>query len=161
MNVHILCILWISLNAYTCIYILHTFMYIYVHVHTWTYVYIKSWTCTYMSVPRSDTYILQFCHIQGGRIPDVQHGTKGGIDRQGYAQNRQFSHKYPTRSLSSSTHDLRQYWAPHGWSATMPVMVADSIRVPCSLTVTEEEVEVAEGAWGAGAVSSPTRSPPI
>jgi hypothetical protein len=44
----------------------------------------------------------------------VQHGTKGGIqvDRKGYAQNRQFSHKYP----SLSTHDLRQleYCAPHG-----------------------------------------------
>ncbi len=61
MNVYILYI-YISLNAYTCMYILHTSINIYVHVHTWTYVYINSWTCTYMSVPCSDTYIL-FCHI--------------------------------------------------------------------------------------------------
>ncbi len=31
-------------------------------VHTWKYVYINAWTCTYMSLPCSDTYIL-FCSI--------------------------------------------------------------------------------------------------
>ncbi len=59
------CVYTMIIHFIDCIYVyVHTtyILIIYVHVHTWAYVYINSWTCTYMSVPCSDTYI-PFCHI--------------------------------------------------------------------------------------------------
>ena len=44
-------------NSCTCMYMLHTLICIHERVCTCAYMYINSWTCTYMSVPCSDTYV--------------------------------------------------------------------------------------------------------
>ncbi len=49
-----------STLQFFCMYILHTiytFMFMYIHVHTRSWFYETVWTCTYMSVPCSDTYV--------------------------------------------------------------------------------------------------------